>query len=101
MMVTISTSGGFIGTGLSREAQVDVDKLPEPLREETCTALSAQALSSLARKSARAGAADYVTYHIVVVEAEGSPTAFDVPETVLAPESLDLFDALMEQGAHR
>ena len=71
MMVSISTSGGIGGFGLARSAEVSVDALPEPLREETCARLDAAALGKVRAAPAR-GAADYVVYHIVIVEAGGN-----------------------------
>jgi hypothetical protein len=93
MMVSISTSGGFGGFGLAKSAEVAVEALPEPLRAATCARLDAAALGRIKAAPAR-GAADYVVYHIVIVEA-GETRRFDLPETALPPETLDLIDELM------
>ena len=72
---------------------MSVDALPEPLRSETCARLDAAALGKV-RAAAPRGAADYVVYHIVIVEA-GETRRFDLPETALPPETLDLIDTLL------
>ncbi len=94
MMVSISTSGGIGGFGLAKSAEVAVDTLPEPLRAETCARLDAAALGRIKAAPPR-GAADYVIYHIVIVDEGAEPRRFDLPETALSPETLDLIDALL------
>jgi Emfourin len=94
MMVSISTSGGIGGFGLAKSTEISVDSLPEPLREETCARLDATALGRIKSAPPR-GAADYVIYHIVIVDDGGQPRTFDLPETALSPETLDLIDALL------
>jgi hypothetical protein len=97
MMITISTSGGIGGFGLGRSAEVAVDALPEPLREEACLRLAPEALGSLEATPTRG--ADRVVYHIVVIEAEGGMRqSFDVPEGALPAATLDLIDELMQRG---
>ena len=93
MMITITTSGGIGGFGLAKKAEVAVDSLPEPLRVETCAKLDPAALEAIDTTPVR-GAADRIVYHIVVVEGGGT-VAFDLPETALPAETLDLIDALM------
>ena len=93
MMITISTSGGIGGFGLAKSAEVAVDNLPEPLRVEACARLDAKTLASLDPTPVR-GAADRIVYHIVVME--GTATAsFDLPESALPPETLDVIDELL------
>jgi hypothetical protein len=97
MMISISTSGGMAGFGLAPgTTEVSVDALPEPLRAETCARLDATALAALAPAPARG--ADRITYHIVVTSDGGTTTRFDLPETALPAETLDVIDALMSQG---
>ena len=97
MIITISTSGGIGGFGLAKTAEIPVDSLPEPLRVEACARLDAKALGALDPTPVR-GAADRIVYHIVV--AEGAAKArFDLPETALPPETLDLIDDLLTRQA--
>ena len=98
MMITISTSGGIGGFGLARTAEVSIDALPEPLREEACVRLAPEALGS-ARSRCRPAGADRIVYHIVVVE-EGVAVSrkFDLPESALPAATLDLIDELMQRG---
>jgi hypothetical protein len=97
MMITISTSGGIGGFGLARTAEVSVDALPEPLREEACLRLAPEALGTLEATPTRG--ADRIVYHIVVVE-EGVAVrrSFDLPESALPPATLDLIDELLQRG---
>ena len=97
MMISITTSGGIGGFGLARSAEVEVERLPEPLQEQTCSRLDAGALRALPQPRA-GGAADGIVYHIVVEEA-GRRTAVDVAEEALPAETLDLIDALMARTA--
>ena len=93
MMITISTSGGIGGFGLAKTAEVAVDSLPEPLRVEACARLDPAALGSLDATPGR-GAADRIVYHIVVGEG-GAAARFDLPESALPDETLDLIDDLL------
>jgi hypothetical protein len=96
MMITITTSGGIGGFGLAKSAEVAVDALPEPLRVETCARLDAAALGALAATPVRG--ADRIVYHIVVTEG-ASAQRFDVPESALPGETLDLIDELLARAA--
>ena len=98
MMITISTSGGIGGFGLARTAEVSVDALPEPLREEACLRLAPEALGSLEATPTRG--ADRIVYHIVVVEADGpgASRSFDLPESALPDATLDLIDELLQRS---
>lgn len=98
MMITITTSGGIGGFGLARSAEVAVDSLPDPLRVEACARLDAAALGALDARQVR-GAADRIVYHIVVVEDDGASTRFDLPETALPAETLDLIDEFLARPA--
>jgi hypothetical protein len=95
MMITITTSGGIGGFGLAKSAEVAVDTLPEPLRVETCARLDPAALAALQPAPPRG--ADRIVYHIVVVADDGSLTTFDLPETALPVDTLDLIDALLHR----
>jgi hypothetical protein len=96
MMITITTSGGIGGFGLARTAEVEVDDLPEPLRVETCRKLDPAALGAIASTEPRGGP-DRIVYHIVVVESDARAVRFDLPETALPAETLDLIDLLLTQ----
>ena len=96
MMLSISSSGGIGGFGVAKSAEVSVDALPEPLRSETCARLDAAALASLDVTPTR-GAADFVVYHIVVSVEGGAPRRFDLPETAMPAETLDLIDTLLSR----
>lgn len=97
MIVTITTSGGIGGFGLAKSVRVSVEDLPEPMRAETCSLLDPDHLRSMAREAPR-GAADYVVYHIVVQEERHAPLPFDLPESVLTADMLDLIDDLLARG---
>jgi emfourin len=97
MMITITTSGGIGGFGLAKSAEVAVDSLPEPLRVEACARLDPAALGAL---ETTPRGADRIVYHIVIVEA-GEARRFDLPESALPGETLDLIDALLARGAGR
>jgi len=96
MMITITTSGGIGGFGLAKAAEVAVETLPEPLRVEACAKLDPAALEALAAARPRGGP-DRIVYHIVVVETGGT-ARFDLPETALPADTLDLIDALLARG---
>jgi hypothetical protein len=97
MMVTISTSGGIGGFGLARTAEVSIDALPEPLRQEACVRLAPEALGALETMPGRG--ADRIIYHIVVVEEGPAPgRKFDLPESALPAATLDLIDELLQRG---
>jgi hypothetical protein len=95
MMITISTSGGIGGFGLARTAEVAVDALPEPLREEACLRLAPEALGSLQATPTRG--ADRIVYHIIVVEGTAE-RRFDLPEGALPDATLDLIDELLQRS---
>lgn len=96
MMITITTSGGIGGFGLAKSAEVAVDTLPEPLQLETCERLDPGALAALGAASARG--ADRMVYHIVVTES-GEERRFDLPESALPSETLDLIDELLGRAS--
>jgi hypothetical protein len=96
MMITITTSGGIGGFGLARSAEVAVEALPEPLRQEACVLLDPEALQALA--AAPPCGADRIVYHIVVAGEGARAAAFDVPESALPDATLDLIDALLQHG---
>ena len=97
MMISISTSGGIGGFGLVRTAEVAVDALPQPLREEACLRLAPDALGSLQATPVRG--ADRVVYHIVVIEdGIAAQRRFDLPESELPDATLDLIDELLQRS---
>jgi hypothetical protein len=96
MMISITTSGGIGGFGTAKSTEIAVDALPAPLREATCARLDAGALGRI-KSAPPPGAADFIVYHIVIVEDGGATRAFDVPETALPAETLDLIDDLMRR----
>ena len=95
MIIMISTSGGIGGFGLKRTAEVAVDALPEPLREEACLRLAPEALGSL--QAAPTRGADRIVYHIIVVEG-AAERRFDLPEGALPDATLDLIDELLQRS---
>jgi hypothetical protein len=97
MMLTISTSGGIGGFGLKRSAELRVEDLPQALQAETCELLTPERLERLADAPER-GAADYIVYHITLAREGGPPTEYDLADTALPPEVLDLIDALLAEG---
>lgn len=96
MMISITTSGGIGGFGLARTTEVEVEGLPETLRVETCSRLDPAELRELEAQSPRG--ADRVVYHIEVVDG-AAVAAFDLSESALPDETLDLIDSLLEFGA--
>ncbi|WP_164658353.1 protealysin inhibitor emfourin [Tropicibacter sp. Alg240-R139] len=94
MMIKISTSGGFGGlsmAGVSRVAMVE--DLPAAQLDVYCKAFAPDALQAMAQTSPPAGRADTVTYQITVTDADGAHQ-FELDETQLPPDLLDLIDAL-------
>ena len=94
MMIKISTSGGFGGlaaAGVSKTATVD--DLPAAQHEVYCKAFAPDVLSEMAQSLPPAGRSDTVTYQITVTDDTGAH-AFELDETQLPPEILDLIDAL-------
>lgn len=93
MIVQISTSGGFGGLGLGNEARIEVDKLPEEIRERTCEMLTDGDLSKLA-KLGEETMPDGVRYVLTLEDMDGKHV-YEINETAMAPEMLDLIDELM------
>ena len=93
MMITISTSGGIGGFGLAKSAEVAVDSLPEPLRVEACARLDPKrSARSTRRRCAGPPTASSITSWSWRGAADGP---FDLPESALPAETLDLIDELL------
>lgn len=97
MFLTITTSGGLGGFGLAKSANILIEDLPETLRLETCARLDAASLAALPA-GIHPGAADFVTYHFALAESGAATRKFDIPESALPGETLDLIDSLFALG---
>ena len=97
MMIKITTSGGFGGLAAAGvNKTTTVDDLPAPQHEVYCKAFAPDALSAMAQSLPPAGRADTVTYQITVTDDAGTH-AFELDETQLSPDMLDLIDALPQE----
>lgn len=95
MKITIKTSGGMGGFGLSPEAtEVDVGRLPAALQKRARTALSPAHLKAAAGKPGNPLATETVTYEITIADDRGNLERVDVSEDKLSPEVLDLIDEI-------
>ena len=95
MIIEISTSGGIGGipsAGLQKS--VDVKTLAEPDKSKICEVFDLNSLGAMAGKSGHPGAADQMTYKIIIVDDENQRHEFDVDEYVLPPEMLDMIDEM-------
>lgn len=94
LIVTISTSGGLLGTG-SQQAQksVETDALPEPVRGTVCEVFKPAALEKLSARTVQMGA-DRFIYHIAVTDENGAKHRFDIPESALPADMLDVIDEM-------
>ena len=95
MLIEISTSGGFGGleaAGIHKS--VDMKTLAEPARSEICKAFDPKKLKAIAGRTSHAGAADGMTYKIVVVDDKETRHEFNVAEDALPAEMLDMIDGL-------
>lgn len=93
MFIEISTSGGFGGleaAGIHKS--VDVKTLEEPARSEIRKAFDPKELKAIAGKISHAGAADGMTYKIVIVDDDNKRHEFSVAEGVFPAEMLDMID---------
>jgi hypothetical protein len=99
MKITIKTSGGIGGFGLSPEpTDVDVENLPSALKERARAAFSKGRLKSLAKSPGNPHAADMINYEISIAHDNGEREHVDVREDKLSDDVLDLIDAIRSAG---
>jgi hypothetical protein len=93
MLISISTSGGMLGTGVpgGGEKTVDTQTLSETAREEVCRYFDPKELAKLA-KPRNVESADRFTYHVTVSDADGRKHSFNLSEGAMPAEMLDLID---------
>jgi hypothetical protein len=96
MIVTITTSGGIGGFGLGRSVQVETDSLSPELRAEACERFDPEVLEELSEEAPQG--ADRITYRIAVEREGEERMSFDIPESALPAETLDLIDDLLAEG---
>ncbi len=95
MMIKITSSGGFGGLAAAGiDKQMDLESQTAALRDTYCTAFDPKALGALATKAEAPGAADMLTYRIVVTDDEKARHTFELREDQLPPALLDLIDAM-------
>lgn len=92
MIIEISSSGGFAGSGRGLSKRIDVDAQAEPIRQELCEAFEPDDLERLTAKSRNSGGADIMTYRIIVTDDDHVEHTYDIREDRLPPETLDLID---------
>ena len=93
LSIEISTSGGFGGiSAAGKQKRLDMDTVAEPDRSKICEAFATRKLKAIANKVGHAGAADVMTYRIVVVDIKKQRHEFNIREDVLPPELLDMID---------
>ena len=93
MIIEISSSGGIAGlpaAGVSKRLVVD-DK-SDAQKAEICSAFDPKNLTKLADKATAEGAADTITYKIVVTDNDEEKHEFDIAEEALPAEMLDMID---------
>lgn len=95
MIIEISASGGFGGlAAVQKPKRVDTETLTGLAKTEMCEAFDPAALGKLEKDPASPGAADYLTYRIVVTDDTGKRSEFSLPETVIPADLLDLIDSM-------
>lgn len=94
MLITITTSGGLLGTGLpGKSTVIDTQGISGAQKDEACRQFDPQTLAKLVRTAhERASGADRVVYHVTVRDAAGKTHAFDLPEAAMPAQMLDLID---------
>jgi hypothetical protein len=99
MKLTIKTSGGLGGFGLSpKPTVVDVDKLANALKERVRAAFAPARLKALAKKPGNPNAADRIVYEFAVSGDGGATEHVEVNEDALPAEMLDLIDEIRSGG---
>lgn len=93
MIVQISTSGGIGGFGLGKDARIEMDTLPEEIRTRACEIMTDEGLSQLA-KTESGVMPDGISYVITLEDMDGNHV-YEINESAMAPEMLDLVDELM------
>lgn len=99
MKLTIKTSGGIGGFGLSpKPTAVDVDHLAGALKERVRAAFAPGRLKALAKAVGNPHAADRIVYEFAVTADGGATERVEVNEDALPAEMLDLIDAVRSAG---
>jgi hypothetical protein len=99
MKITIKTSGGIGGFGLSPEpTDVDVKSLPAALQKRARAAFAKGRLQSLAKKPGNPHAADTIGYEITVAHDSGERERAELSEDKLSDDILDLIDEIKSAG---
>jgi hypothetical protein len=97
MKLTIKTSGGIGGIGLSPKPHVVDDEYHDPaIRKRVRTAVSPDQLKSLAQRAGNPHAADMITYEMSVTD--GDTARVELGGDSLPAELLDLIDELKAKG---
>ncbi len=91
MIITIATSGGIGGFGTGPAKTVDLNSLPPEVRQEACTVMTDERLAPLTDQGA--DGADRITYAISI-SSEGRTRRYEIAESALPPDMLDLIDTL-------
>jgi len=95
MIIEITSSGGFGGLGaVSLSKRVVVPEQSEALQTEYCDAFTADKLQSLADSETASGAADLMRYNIVITDPAMGQHSFDLLESQIPAEMLDLIDRM-------
>ena len=93
MLIEITTSGGFGGiSAAGKQKNVDMGSVVEPVKSEICKAFDLKNLESIAGKADHAGAADGMSYKIVIVDDKEVRHEFNLAENLLPAEMLDMID---------
>lgn len=93
MLISITTSGGLLGSGAgAKEKLIDTSQVAAAQKDELCRRFDPKALNSLAKIAGQPGGADRLTYHVLVTDAAGKKHRFDLNESSLPAEMLDLID---------
>ncbi|MFK7835822.1 MAG: protealysin inhibitor emfourin [Sulfitobacter sp.] len=97
VMIEITTSGGFGGLATGgAHTSASLSDLPTAQAATYCEAFAPTALAALAETETPQGRADTITYEIKVVDDDGAHQ-FQLDETQLPPEMLDLIDDLINR----
>ena len=95
MILHLSTSGGFAGLA-GPQVTIDMAGLPRDGGAEIARCSALTGWRGFCRRRGPSGGADRMTYEFVWEgESAGGPQRFDVPESALPPDALDLIDKLM------
>ena len=95
MIIEISTSGGFGGfSAAGIHKTVDMKTVAEPAKTVICDAFDLKKLKTIAGNTGHPGAADGMTYKIVILDDKEERHEFNLAEEVIPAEMLDLIDEM-------